>query len=103
MRRHLAAAVGASGALSLIEERAGADAVLVGELTEAGGRLSVDVRLVNVAGRVLWRERVTFEKDASGASLRGAARRMAGRLLRRIKAASGRGRTAPPTSTRPAS
>jgi hypothetical protein len=86
MRRHLSEAVGGSGGLSLTPERLKADAILVGEIEETAGRLTLDVRLVNVRGRVLWRERLSLEKGAAEASLPDAAKRMIGGLLRRIKA-----------------
>jgi hypothetical protein len=87
MRRHLSAAVGgSSGRLSLIPERLAADAVLVGEVEESGGRLTVDVRLVNVRGRVLWRERAFIKKGEAGAALARAAERMVESLLRRREA-----------------
>jgi TolB-like protein len=86
MRRHLSAAVSRSGRLSLIPERLAADAVLVGEVEESAGRLTVDVRLVNVRGRVLWRERALVRKGEVGAALAGAAERMVESLLKRQKA-----------------
>lgn len=86
MRRHLSAALRRSGRLSLIPERPAADAVLVGEIEESAGRLTVEVRLANVRGRVLWRERAFVKKREAGAALAGAAERMVESLLKRLEA-----------------
>lgn len=91
LQRHLAAAVGASGRLRLASERLSADAVLVGEIAEAAERLRIDVRLVNIQGRVLWRKRMSVEKDERGETHPGTAVKLIGALLRRIRAESRRG------------
>ena len=90
MQRHLAAAVGESGRLRLASERLSADAVLVGEIAESAERLRIDVRLVNIQGRVLWRKRMSVEKDERGGAHPGAAAKLMGALLRRIRAESRR-------------